>query len=101
MTRSLVISARLILCALLHAPLVYFLYQWQYDGRPKGFYLPYELILCSAAVSLLSLLSLLLVFFRGDAVQRLLAIALSILPVFVLIQSLQAAAAGLRWAINS
>ena len=75
--------------SVLHFALVYFLFEWRFGGRPKGFYFPLGFTLSEVAVSLFCLFVLIPIFLHGDFVQRLIAAALAVLPLIHLVLGLE------------
>ena len=88
MKQSFTITARLTIVSSLHIALGSCLFEWAFGARPKGFYFPLGFTLTQLAVSLYCLFVLIPIFIRGDFVQRLLASALTVLPLIGLIAGL-------------
>ena len=82
MNKLTLISSRLIVVAVLHVPLAFFLFECWHSPHPVGFAFPTRDVFSFAVASVIAAVLIVPIFRRGDAVQRVVAAALLVFPVF-------------------
>jgi hypothetical protein len=100
MNKSAILPLRLIVAAILHFPLAYFLYISLYGSRGRHSSFPLGFTLLEFGVATLCIAFLVPALVRGDSVRRLMAVFLLVLPsvVFAIVVKLTIAVISREYA---